>query len=517
MALFRNVLREYLVKIKTEVDEEAKRKAFSEIDSTKSKLRNVFDFVGSGTLKAGAMVTSAIMGVNLLINKTIDSVSDADVAAGRFARKMWTTKENAQALLTTFDAIDSSWEDLFYMTNEEFERFTQLKAFASSLTPPDDLNDTLYLVRDINEEVDKMQILLQYAQKWFVAAFGAYAKEDLIEIRDGFRNLVELGVKYLPVITDKLAQVAYIFFRLARVAVWAVSKLGSALFTLLDRIPNSVKVAGLAVTGFLGLFSLGPVGAFIAAILALLLLLDDFYVWQKGGKSLLGDTWQKMTDYLEDQDNILNNIWDTIVKTADTAGILIEGLADLTAATIEWADEVGIIEGAFDSILTIVKQILTLFSMVADVGSSLGGAASSLSKFVRGEITFDELMKDAWEGTSDLGHKLSQGFWDFILPLFGTDRESVFGTHDYYGEKAARENSIPSSGYSAGVDSTAYWMNQAFASSVGSSRGAINTTTNNNQTNNINVQQSPGESAEMTGYKLARSLLNNRNFFSPVN
>ena len=83
------------------------------------------------------------------------------------------------------------------------------------------------MVRDINEEVDKMQILLQYAQKWFVAAFGAYAKEDLIKIRDGFRNLVELGVKYLPVITDKLAQVKY--------SIYGQKKKGQTALLILDK------------------------------------------------------------------------------------------------------------------------------------------------------------------------------------------------------------------------------------------------------------------------------------------
>ena len=503
MPLFRSVLKEYLVKIKTEVDQEAKKRAFSEVDSTKSKLSSLMNFVGSGTLKAGAMVTSTIMGINLMIGKTIESVSDADVAAGRFARRMWTTKENAQALLTTFDALDTSWEDLFYMTNEEFERFIQLKEVAQSLTPPDDLNDTLVLVRDIGQEMDKLQIIFQYSQKWFTAAFGAYAKEDLTEMRNNFRTLNDYLIRYLPIVTDKLAQFTYIIFRLGKAGVTAIIRLASVVFDFLDRLPNSTKAAGLAVTGFLGLLKLGPIGAIIAAILALLLLLDDFFVWQKGGKSLLGDTWQKLTDIMEGQDSLLDKSIDKLERIFGIVGDLLEGLVDITTATIEWADKMGIIEDIFGTIATVLDQIMAIIDFFLAIGEGIGGATKNIGKFVKGEISIWDLFRNFWYGASDMGGKMSDAFWDFVLPFFGTDRETLFGN------RPSKED------YLASQSSNVNWgMEAAGASGFGTTTN--NSSVVNNQTNNITVQQSRNDTASGTGYKIAKSLTDNRDFFSQI-
>lgn len=506
MALMRNVLKEYLVKIKTEVDQEAKKKAVAELDTTKSMLSNLFSFVGKGTIQAAAITTSAIMGVNAAIAKTIDSVSDADVEAARFARRMWTTKENAQATLTALDAVGSSWEDMFYMTNEEFERFLELRNLASNLQPPDDLNDTLVLVRDIGQEVDSLGIILQYAKKWFTAAFGAYAKEDLQEIRDTLGSLNDYLIKYLPIVTDKLAQFAYIFFRLGKTGVMLITQLTTALFGFLDRIPNKTKAAGVGIAAFIALFSAGPIGIFIGVLAALLLLLDDFYVWQKGGKSLLGDMWQKLSDSLEDSDSTLNNVFGTIEKIFGLLGKVVDIVFDVGSGIGNWAVESGLAERGLNTVKTIINQILTLVNTIIDTVSIFLDGLGLLGDVITGKKDLDDLWEGMKQGGRDVGKTVSDGFWDFVLPFFGTTREEVFGTD------AEKEAARSQRGVGIGDFNPADWKREG----IRMSDVVSNATVTNNQTNNITVQQASGESASGTGSKVADSIASKRGFFTMV-
>ena len=72
-----------------------------------------------------------------------------------------------------------------------------------------------------------------------------------------------------------------------------------SLIQMIQRLPYEVKVAMLAIAA-LGAIMLNPFTAIILAIGAILLLLDDFYTWQRGGESMFGDTWQRLSDSVDE-------------------------------------------------------------------------------------------------------------------------------------------------------------------------------------------------------------------------
>lgn len=506
MGIMRSVLKEYLVKIKMEVDKEAQRKAMAEVDTSQGKLVNMAKIAGTSFVKAGAMVTSALISINSLILKTVDSVSDADIEAGRFARKMWTTKENAQALLTTFDAIGSSWEDLFYMTDEEFQRFLELKKTAQSLQPPEDLEDTLLTVRDIGMEVDRLQIIFEYAKKWFVAAFGAYAKEDLQELRDGFKSLNEYLIQKLPSITDKLGKFAYIVFRLGKTGVILITRLSKALFDLFDKLPSSVKVAGGAITGFLALLKMGPVGMAIAAILALLLLLDDFYTWQKGGKSLLGDMWQKMADATEDENSGLSKAINLAKELYSLFESIVGIIWDAIQDTIQWATESGFVERTINNIEGTFKSIVAFLDEIVAIIQAIVGFSQGLGDLLTGKKSWSDTWSNMKEWASNFGKRTSDNFWDMILPMFGTSKEELFGDTD----RPTREEWETYKSAFPGVD----WNREAYNSYMS---GNTTNSQTNSQTNYITVQgQGYSYAPRETAQAVVDAIKSNRDFFTPL-
>jgi hypothetical protein len=106
----------------------------------------------------------------------------------------------------------------------------------------------------------------------------------------------------------------------------------------------SINVRGTVglLTGFIALFKMGPIGTFIAGILTLLLLLDDWYTYLEGGKSLFGDFWGSLKSMF---DNLPQETVDDFKESIATLGeglkTVVEGLGEALTGFVSWANETG--------------------------------------------------------------------------------------------------------------------------------------------------------------------------------
>ena len=136
-------LKEYLVKLGWDVDE----LGLSKLQNGLSKVERSADSIGNKFVKNFAKAGTAVGGFLLTITsgtaKFMSNVATADLATERWARRMWTTEENARSLTTALDAMGASYEDIFYMTPEEYRNMLELKNFSSSLKAPADVEKTL--------------------------------------------------------------------------------------------------------------------------------------------------------------------------------------------------------------------------------------------------------------------------------------------------------------------------------------------------------------------------------------
>ena len=109
------------------------------------------------------------------------------------------------------------------------------------------------------------------------------------------KSINDDGQSLIKVWGDKVAKVLSWIARLFATGAQA----GMSLIQMIQRLPYEVKVAMLAIAA-LGAIMLNPFTAIILAIGAILLLLDDFYTWQRGGESMFGDTWQRLSDSVDE-------------------------------------------------------------------------------------------------------------------------------------------------------------------------------------------------------------------------
>lgn len=446
------MLKSYLVKIETQVDQASKNKAMAEIDSTKGKLSNLFKMVSSMSIKAGATILSSVISVNKYLVNTVKEISDLDVTAERFARKLWTSEKNARALQSALDAVGSDFSDINNMTNEEFQRMNSLRKFGLGLEAPAEAQQTLKLFRDFVYLVNKFQVLIKYAGQWFVYYFGKYAGNDLIKLRDRLRNLLDLLAQKMPMIMDKVAKFFYIFYRLA-----------STLFWVLEKIPLKVYAAGAALLGILKIVKtgIGPVQLFIVALTALLLLLEDYLTWKQGGKSLLGNQWQAITNSLNDPDSFLSGM----VRNAQTfLGVMQSIIMALSSGfnkLVDWAEEFGLMEKS----ATLIKV-----------------AFETINKVISG------------------GFGLIGDFFEFILKagkwLVNPTGENWDNLKSFFSE--------------TGQDWSDFWNKEAgdITNPYGSRGGGFNKTAN--QTNNINVTYGGNEDPYNVGREIGRGIISAR-------
>ena len=317
-------LKEYLVKIGWDVDELGFDAANKKINDFRSAIINGGSSMAASFTKAGLAIFDTIYTVVDSMWDLASATTVADLKVETFARRMWTTEQNARSLTTALDVLGMSYEELFFATPEQYNRFLQLNALGKQLEAPAELDETLQKIRDIQFEISKTKLIFQYATRWVMYYLGEYLGTDIDTVKEKLKSFNDMAMKYLPVVTQKIAYVFNVFYRLGKTVVEVLAAIGrTAVGSFGDIETSGLRTIATLAAAFLALKS-GPVGMFLLLLGAILLLLEDFMVWQKGGKSLfdwsvvsdklqemndkLGDTPDKVKDIIEKVDELFGKI-----------------------------------------------------------------------------------------------------------------------------------------------------------------------------------------------------------------
>lgn len=454
-------LKEYLVKIGWDVNELGFRVADDKIKSFRSAIESAGLGMAAGFAKAGLAIFDTIYGITRSMFKLVGATAEADLETEVFARKMWTTEKNARSLTTALDSLGMSYSDLFYTTPEQYRRFLQLNTLGKSLEAPKELDETLTKIRDIQFEISKTKMIFQYATRWVVYYIGEYLGKDINELKQDLQDVNATLVKYLPVVTKGIAYFFSVVYKLGKAFLDVVVSIGkSAAWSFGEMETSGVKAIATLAVAFMALKS-GPVGMFLLLLGAILLLLEDFMVWQKGGKSLFD--WSAVQEKLEGFSGKGEHMRDVLGEITEKVGSLFDRFE------------------AGKTIMTFVEAFVDALGIGLDVVNvALDGIAAALS-----------LISGDWKGfknninnlSGSLGLTLGDtmtGASDFLsgLGLKGPDWLSRWWNNaaDYY---YSLDGGTVSKGYSGGTNQN------GFASGAGGSRGDTTNTQNNNVTNNF--------------------------------
>ena len=294
-------LEEYLVSIGWKVDKNSFNEALGSLSQFKDTSKILSMNAGQLLLKAA----SSFIKIGWQVTKTIFDMSTAmaqtDITVERFARATASSERTARAYMRTMEALGqdaTSFEDLFLMTNEEYARFKDIYALSQRLEAPQGLQDTLVSIRDIQHEINKFKIILQYAGDWFVYFLGEQLGVEIDDLKQGLKGINDYLVEDIQPNTKKLAEFVAPFLRIIIEILTWLTKVGTKIIEVGSESEVFETVGGL-------LDSIGNALSTIFELLNLILGLD-------GDLNSLASTFEIIGAVLDAISTIINGIADTI-------------------------------------------------------------------------------------------------------------------------------------------------------------------------------------------------------------
>lgn len=294
-------LEEYLVSIGWQVDKKSFADALGSLSQFKDTSKILSMNAGQLLLKAA----SSFIKIGWQVTKTIFDMSTAmaqtDITVERFARATASSERTARAYMRTMEALGqdaTSFEDLFLMTNEEYARFKDIYALSQRLEAPQGLQDTLVSIRDIQHEINKFKIILQYAGDWFVYFLGEQLGVEIDDLKQGLKGINDYLEENIQPNTKKLAEFVAPFLRIIIEILTWLTKVGTKIMEI-----GSESEVFETVGGFLD--SIGNALSTIFELLNLILGLD-------GDLNSLAATFEIIGAVLDAISTIINGIADTI-------------------------------------------------------------------------------------------------------------------------------------------------------------------------------------------------------------
>lgn len=294
-------LEEYLVSIGWQVDKKSFADALGSLSQFKDTSKILSMNAGQLLLKAA----SSFIKIGWQVTKTIFDMSTTmaqiDITVERFARATASSERTARAYMRTMEALGqdaTSFEDLFLMTNEEYARFKDIYALSQRLEAPQGLQDTLVSIRDIQHEINKFKIILQYAGDWFVYFLGEQLGVEIDDLKQGLKGINDYLEENIQPNTKKLAEFVAPFLRIIIEILTWLTKVGTKIMEIGSESEVFETVGGL-------LDSIGNALSTIFELLNLILGLD-------GDLNSLAATFEVIGAVLDAISTIINGIADTI-------------------------------------------------------------------------------------------------------------------------------------------------------------------------------------------------------------
>lgn len=188
------------------------------------------------------------------------------------------------------------------------------------------------------------------------------------------RSFGDYLIKNLPQITEKVSRFFWGAYRLGKAAVMVVKGLGNALVSLVDTFDSSFTRI-LAIVTVLGAAMLkSPVFAFVAALTALLLVIEDYMSWKEGKLTVFD--WAQFDESLTDLKQSLSDLNDQFTPIKEAIDGIFDKL-DLKQKAMDalkaWLDSVSgfldIIKIALDGIHNLVGLLSGDFSTLMSDGA----------------------------------------------------------------------------------------------------------------------------------------------------
>lgn len=426
-------LKDYLVKLGFTVNDKQFKSFLKALNLSETEVMEFADTTTLGMASATVAVVSFVAAANTGIASYLGSLARADMDTELFAKRMWINVEQGKAIQESLKATGRTIEDLWY--SEELRgQFIELQKLANDIKPPEGFAESMEGVRDVQLEFMKLRVIMAYISQWVGYYLTQFIAEPIAGIKGDLEDINEFMVDNMPQISTKIAQFLANFIRLGQTIVWIIKGIATGLIEM----PDQIQKVAIALAAFFAVASANPFTLAIAGVSMLLLLLEDYHTFTKGGKSAFEDLWkaigesdqltktgESFGDLSGEVVDLIDNVWDLIEAMGRVAGIdfdsTMEGILYLSDTLIS-----GLNEG--------LELTVFLLDKINELFESLG--LGDVGVFDFDKMEYGGLSKERFEelNKGPLNDKSGSDFFDSLKWLFttpeGFDKTSNSSTYN---------------------------------------------------------------------------------------
>jgi hypothetical protein len=383
-----DVIREYLVSLGFDTDQASLGKAQGALTQM-AKSVNSFSSSLEGLAIVGGVI-AAIGGLAAVFEQLTLGVAGATIKNQEFSRQMWMDYDTAVAFKSSLDSLGVSIQDL-YLSPTLMNAFIQFRQLAQQMKTPADFQSTMDNLQQITFQFDEFKLEASYAIQWIGYALAKDLSGPLGDFQDGLKKLNTWIITTMPVWAKKIADFIVNIIKVFK-DIYTAGKdfvdwwdnLGSKwqhAIEISTGLVIGIMAIGKAITIVMGIMAAMadanlPLLAISAAILAIILLIQDFMTYQNGGQSALGGLWawidkmasspeiaqlkQSFDDFKQSLESVFGAFGDVITAIANLLGTgsgmvswgqLFKGIIDaLTSSLKALAGELNTVSGLIQGI-----------------------------------------------------------------------------------------------------------------------------------------------------------------------
>jgi hypothetical protein len=316
-----DVIKSYLVSLGFSVNDAEFNKATQSMNDLNKTITSVTAGMAKQFAVAGTEVVGVLATITGATGALIKETAELDMQYQKFALRMWMAKDSAKDLQVTLKAMGESVEDVAWIP-ELRQQYFQLINQGNEMKTPGDAGEQLKYIRSILFEFTRLKLEVSYAAEWISYYLIKYLSGPLAKIKESMQGLNGWIVQKMPEWTNKVAKVlsmiVTLFINVGRFIYDAFMSVERFFMAF----PKGLRLALGAIAALTLAFKMNPI---LLALTTAILLIDDFYSYLDGRKSLkmLQPVWAKIIEWSKDFNKLiidnkenLSDLWNEFLKSA---------------------------------------------------------------------------------------------------------------------------------------------------------------------------------------------------------
>lgn len=398
MSMSGDLIKEYLVGLGFEVDQKGLNNFNKALDTAKKS--------AMGIIGVAAAATTGIM-------KFLGDMNEKEKKLEQDAKKMRMKNiEDARAYNIALEAMGVTAQQLRKdKTLRNLHK--ELTEVGKSMALPDSLKG-LENVKKMMEALTRLKVTASYIKVWLNAQIQKIAGKQI----DFFTNTIDRFNGFLQKNIKKITEWAAIGAKVILSFATTIIRLGEIVLDVLSRIPGPVLAIASAIAGLWALIRAGPTGWITAAIMAIMLLLDDLFTYLDGGDALLGGFWAACIKWIDKIKEAFMKLKKPIENVKQWFVELYNKIKENVDFGRAWENIKGIFSALGDILATIVGHITSI------VGGISGFATANDTIKGIGEFLQDSIV--AALQTIEISIETIRGFLDTLVLLLQGDLKGAW-------------------------------------------------------------------------------------------